>query len=383
MMSSGSRVPFRSSIVVLCFLILAAGSVPNGGDPGVVNAAPCGSLGGIPCGAAGPAGVEEGLKPPDSWALAVVYERQGEKRVLLGSVASPVVILSPRTPAGTEAGAGEAMRRASHEIWLLKDGATRGIWYSREEALYGALPGADFVELSADDGTLGEVVRSAALPPVTGGERQVDETAHAFPAGDARYPLSELCGNSDVIAIGRVVGILREAFTPTNAHGPQQHTVYALAVQQYLKAHADVLSPVLKVYQMGGYLPYVFRPADDLEHRGVGFRIEDDPMLLVGADYCLFLRLPRVPDRSRGYVFGRTGGFSGKIAELDEYVPTAPWRGKVLLRDGYTWSPDGDGAPLTRPLPEAKQVREGPEILGRPIREAVRLIQEALAASEG
>jgi hypothetical protein len=373
--------PLRSpAVVICCFVLLTGGTslLSSTGGP-VVSAAPYTTE--TSAEAPSPDQPERNLgEPVSSRTLAVIYRREGDGRLLSGAVKSIIQAaeVEAAMAVGT-AGRDAAAEHATHEIWLVGSGTTRGFWYSEDHGAYGVLD-RDGVGLGHYHQEFRRLVKLAAIPRALS-HRQPNVVLDTYPGAGTSIPLAELTRESHIIAIGTVLGIVREAFTPVNGSGPRQHTVYALAVHEYLKAGSEVEPPVLKVYQSVGTLPFVFHAADGSLHPGAGFHLKDDPPLLVGADYLLFLRMPDISlHRQRGYRFGGHNGVYGKIAELDEYVTTALWRGKVLIKDGYTWSPDADGRPLTMPLPEEKRVREGPEILGQPVREAVRLVREALEA---
>jgi hypothetical protein len=118
---------------------------------------------------------------------------------------------------------------------------------------------------------------------------------------------------------------------------------------------------ILKVYQTGGTLPWM-EPGIG---QGQGWRIREDPMLEVGERYILFLKKPS--DLSHnfqrlGYIPAEIGGVVGKDAELDEYLVTDHWRGKLLLKDGFTHAPADRGGNLHWRFTQGFQILDQPEI---------------------
>jgi hypothetical protein len=317
--------------------------------------------------AAGPSTPPETpVEGPEKWALAVVFERQGDGRRFRG------ILEEPRVPAaGGSAAAGLPQGPAEFEVWLLADGHTRGFAYSPGERTYQELPEEGAApEPMADDGALARIVGEARPRAL---RRPLPDTPPAVACGvPVPDTLVTLCRDSKVIAVGRVAGILREAHTPVGTNGPHQHTVYAFAVEEYLKNPEPVAPPVVKVWQQGGPLPWSFD-----RFSGVGWRMGEDPMLNVGDRYCLFLR--RGADRPgehrrRGYVTGSRPWGHGKISELDEYGYAHIWRGKLLLGDGLSRAPGIDHPPYYHWAFET-----GPQIVGVSEAEALAAIREEVA----
>jgi len=325
-----------------------------------------------------------GIQPdPAPWALALVFRRSAAGLRYAGTVRRPRLSTSAlkatRAPIPADVAPGRNTASvpadADFEVWMADSGHTTGIWCSSRRR------------------TAAVITAGGAPIPVAGGEirRLITEAAPAQPAwapavvpnAIACYPappesLARLCRISQIIAVGEVVGIVRVAHTPVNGTGQIQHVVYALAVEHCLKPAARDSPPLLKVYQQGGWLPW---SDDDGRTRGAGYAVINDPPLIVGGRYVLFLDKPDDPlgrDRRRGYVAGSYGNVSGKIAELDEYRAADHWRGKLLISDGTTRFPSASSDET-----EAHwrfEDPDSPQILDVPEEQALRSIQRAVAA---
>ena len=188
--------------------------------------------------------------------------------------------------------------------------------------------------------------------------------------------LAALCAGAQVIAKGTVVWILRNEHTPINSPYAPQHTVYIFAVEQYLKSTSKSGPAVLKVIVPGGQLPYIEVTGAP---GGIGWELEESPMLDIGSRYCLFLDRPQdsSPTFQRlGFVPAGAHNRYGKHAELDEYRVREMWRGKLLLRDGIARPARLTGVPLY----DAWRFESGPQILNVPEDEAIRNIREAVTS---
>jgi hypothetical protein len=312
------------------------------------------------------------------WKLAVVFQVQGGRQAYVGTVDSPKTPKLPEPPPADGGKASSSCRlqnQIDYQVWLAAQGTTRGLWYSTQKHTFGCLSDAgEPGEGQADDGSLAALVRSAR-PAIDERGKVPGEGSHASwtPPPDS---LEALCRRSDVIVVGQVVGILRNAHTPVNAAtDPLQHTVYALAVTRYLKSDKQQHRPLLKVWQTGGWLPWV-APIGNV--RGTGYHIHDDPMLAVGQHYLLFLGLPEDPLRryqQLGYVPASSGGVEGKMAELDEYMRTSHWIGKLLIREGRTCAP----AVLGDQAMDHWRFSKGPQILDMALPEACANIEQEVA----
>lgn len=159
--------------------------------------------------------------------------------------------------------------------------------------------------------------------------------AHASsPDGDST--LAELVANSEMVALGEVVGIWRKGYSPLNNEGPYQHTVFLFAVQSFLKADRPDREQILKIHQQGSDLPW-----RDREGRmNTGMVFEGSPMLTVGGRYILFLNtarsrvaIPREP-----VVMATVDGITGKVADWDECIFQFPLRSKIRIINGISHS---------------------------------------------
>jgi len=313
-------------------------------------------------------------RPSPDWKLAVVFKRQKGRRIYVGTVNKPVLPINLSEPARSQkkgVAPPSTNKAIDYEVWLAANGVTRGLWYASAQRVFGDLsakgqPGP----ARRDDGTLQRLV-SRARPSVAKRPRRIDARAVAdFVA--APDTLAELCSRSGVIVVGRVTGILREAHTPINANYENQHTVYVVAVETYLKTDASGTPALRKVWQEGGTLPW--QGMVEGEPGGVGYEIEGDPMLDVNSRYILFLYGTSDPGGAftqLGYVGATIYNVSGKMAELDEYHVADPWRGKILLLNGMTQAPRQTGSLEL----DHWRFSEPPQILDVPEAEAIAAIQ--------
>lgn len=317
-----------------------------------------------------------------AWKLAVVFKRQKDRRVYVGTV-DPVnhVRLLPLVPhrnpdlksAGSPASRNEAV--ADYEIWLAADGQTQGIWYASAQERFGLLP-AEKGAGHRDNGVLKNLIKAAALP-----------TPQSRPRPDASSRVSHLpwppslqllCEESPVIVVGRVVGILRNAHTPIAASGADQHTVFVIAVEDYLKNDTtnihnktlrDRLSlapPIVKVWQEGGALSW---RNDELSLQGKGYEVKNIPLMTLGDRHILFLQGSSA-SRDKRVVNGmpRKEPDTEKYIEADEYIASYPTVGNLVLRNGKTrqhFDPDFEGYPFY----------DGPQIVDVTEKEAIAAIQ--------
>jgi hypothetical protein len=304
-----------------------------------------------------------------------VFRREKGTYSYLGAVSNPklpgLAVAVPTRPSRGRV-TGNAGSDAEYEIWLMGDGPSRGIWYSPSRRLWGDLDSTGAPH--HDAGLIGHLI-SVARPTIPEPPRPVsaESTGLWLPPPPT---LAALCRQSRIIAVGRVVGVLGYAHNPVQSTECVQHTVYAFAVEQYLKIDTPAGRPVLKVWQNGGPLPWT---GPSGVGRAVGWEIAEDPMLNVGDRYILFLKLPEEPGNEwhkLGFVPGRSGGgIYGKIAELDEYIATDHWRGKLLLRNGRTQAPRFLGNPE-----DHWRFETGPQILDIPEAAAIQTIRLQLAA---
>ena len=301
------------------------------------------------------------------WKQALVFRRDGG-RSYVGTVEKPEV--GSLEPAASSASKSEVPTAADYEVWLARDGATRALWYSSTSGTYGTLSmSGEAGPAALDQGTLAAVVKAARAPSTSALPRIVGGAIGCYATTRPRT-LADLSGQSDLIVVGQIAGVLRNAHTPVNARGLYQHTVFAFAVERYLKTNGAGAPALLKVRQIGGWLPW-----DEGGVRGVGFVFQDEPLLILGQRYCLFLDLPKPSPEvlRRGFCAGSYGGIWGKSAELDECSLANPWRARLLLREGFTRAqPD---------VPEVDQhwrFDTGPQILDVREQAAFQAIREAV-----
>jgi len=317
-----------------------------------------------------------------AWKLAVVFKREKESRVYVGTV-DPVnhVRLLPlvqhRNPglksAGSPASRNEAV--VDYEIWLAADAQTQGIWYASAQERFGLLP-AEKGAGHKDNGVLKNLIKAAALPtPQTRPRPDASSRVSHLP-----WPptLQLLCEESPVIVVGRVVGILRNAHTPIAASGADQHTVFVIAVEDYLKNDTTnihnkalrdrlSLSPrIVKVWQEGGALSW---RNEELSLQGTGYEVENVPLMTLGDRHILFLERSSA-SRDKRVVNGlpRKEPDTEKYIEADENIVSSPTVGNLVLRNGKTrqhFDPDFEGYPFY----------DGPQIVGLIEKEAIAAIQ--------
>lgn len=320
-----------------------------------------------------------------AWGLAVVFRSHGGRREYIGSVARPkaptvALGLALETAGGTlPAGAGVG---TEYEIWFLGNGRTAVAGFS--PALRQICLGPDPAPRQAaamEMEELAALLRTARAPEPTSGllpaAARVATMCRAF---QPPLDLRELCGESSVILVGRVVGILRQAHSPINSPSRNQHTVYVVQAEDCLKhTTAGPLLPLIKVRTSGGPLPWTEHSSN-----GIGYWQDDSPMLAVGNRYCLFLRSPLDNNsnnraQKRGYVSGifsdGNGVVSGPVGMLDEYYASNPRISKVLLRGGLALPAEHRGAQRDR-----WQFLREPQIVEVPEAQALAAIRAAVRA---
>jgi len=266
-----------------------------------------------------PAGPE---RPADSpWRVAVVFEVKGGRRTYRGVVPNPGALpaTAPVRPDQSDGLPGAAERH--YEIWYSRDGETVGFRHYPGRGEIAAVSADGVVKgIGPDDGTaarlFGRMRRTTgpAPPPPRNPEASI-----ACP-GSRPDRIEWLCRGSDFIAVGRVIGIWRNAYSPINGAGPEQHTVALFAVEEFLLERYSLSPPVLKVYQVGGYL-------------GRGFALHGCPLLNVGDRYIVFVYSPakHFVKHKLPYIEGTFPPYTGKLADWDEVSAHYGERSSVLL----------------------------------------------------
>ncbi len=323
----------------------------------------------------GPARNQDAVTAGEAWKLAVVFQCAPGQLDYIGTVMDPMIsrrLADLDSPMSKRSG-----EHGDYQVWLIANGRTLGVEYSSEGGWIRAIAsGGTHRGVVGDDGDIDRIVRNARLPTIAA--KPPLEAGRGLRAVGASWilppsTLVDLCEASTIIARGRVVGILRTAHSPVGSNVPKQHTVYAFAVERYLKGGRAHPHPVVKVWQSGGDLPWQHPRTRE---RGVGYSVPEDPLLTIGARYCLFLTQPEdvLPAaRRQGYIAGATAGVHGKFAELDEYKATDHWRGKILLHNGFTRAPATLGN-----LEDHWRFRRGPEILDVTEAVAIAAIEAAV-----
>lgn len=317
-----------------------------------------------------------------AWKLAVVFKRQKERLVYVGTVntVNHVSLLplvqhrSPdRKPAGSPALQNETV--ADYEIWLAADGQIRGIWYASAQQRFGLLT-AEKGAGHRDNGVLRNLIKAAALPTPQSRSRP-DASSRVMHVPWPRT-LQLLCEESPVIVVGRVVGILRNAHTPIAASGADQHTVFVIAVEDYLKNDTtDIanktlrdrlsLAPrIVKVWQEGGALPW---RSEELSLQGKGYEVKNMPLMTLGERHILFLEGSSASRDTRvvnGVPWREPD--TEKYIEADEYIVSYAPVGNLVLRNDKT-------RPHLNPDSKGKPFESGPQIVGVTEKEAIAAIQ--------
>jgi len=304
----------------------------------------------------------------EPWKVAVVFQIQHGTRRYIGCVMRPVLrqVSFQCRPVATASN--DLKGSGGHEIWLARDSKTLGLWIPSGEAGIVKRGQSGSVQRPGI-GSVAHFIASSGSWKAEGVGRPPDATGIAdFPPPPES--LSGSCAGSDVVVVGRIAAILRNAHSPMEARCLEQHTVYVVAVEEFLKSGGSGSPGIVKVWVSGGSLPY-----EDFAggRGGVGLEIKNDPLLKVGERCILFLQTAASEDaRRRGYVHAAVKGVSGKDGELDEYIVTEPWRGKVLLQAGLTCPPRVTGNPAM----DKWSFEHGPSITGIREAEAISLIRE-------
>lgn len=308
------------------------------------------------------------------WKAAVVYQVVHGQKFYLGSVSNPVI------PAGwTKDVLGQQPAKTrfvlpaiDYEVWLERDGETLGVWLSSKTQCAGCIyKDGTYLPARTNDAWVKPII-SHARPAYKNYNLLVNNhlsiKEYASPASN----LDELVRESDIIVIGRNVGLMRMQHTPVGGQGSFQHSVFLLSVERYLKNDNSGLSgysltPIIKIWQDSGILPW--REDGD---RGVGDVSPEDLLLNVGDRYLVFLKAfdATFTDRQKGYVSDTTDGVTGKQAELDEYY-TQPYVGVYSFEHGKAqgygeYVPFSSGSQLVG-VSEQNVVKRIKESMKRPI----------------
>jgi hypothetical protein len=155
-----------------------------------------------------------------------------------------------------------------------------------------------------------------------------------------------------------------------------QHTVFVVRIEKTLKHKGEAHPSKVKVRQNQGNLPW--KTGQD---RGLGYRIEGEPMLQIGQRYLLFLWNPYEAQpqafRGRKYVESTIDGVKGRSGELDELMLVVHGtQAQVLLRNGKAEVPQEQG----REAFPNWTYKLGPErtIVGISERDALDLVEKCI-----
>ena len=300
--------------------------------------------------------------------LTVVFRWHNGSRELVGTARESS--LAPRTHADLkklqEVDGSRTPKEGEYEVWFLGEGISEGYCYDRARGVSAMIDGTGKCGPEATaDGRLPKAVAAAA--PAKPIPFESPPPSRATWIGHGPSLLEVLVGSSHIIVVGRVAGILRMNHTPVNHTGQQQHTVYAFAVERYLKTDRWGMASVRKIHQIGGTLPWKDAQTGEA---GLGYRSLGNPPLQVGQRYILFLRWIGDGKGWPPFIWTEVDGVRGKVADMDEYEYTHGIRGKLLLKEGMTRPADLTGKPEF----DNWTFVEGPQILNVPEAEAIQAI---------
>jgi hypothetical protein len=159
----------------------------------------------------------------------------------------------------------------------------------------------------------------------SGEKPEIEKKAWPIEVPDRRGPpraLEQYVGLEAKLVVGSVEAVLRMKHTPYNASFMSQHTVFAFKVEEVILGESLGPDPVIQVRQNQGNLRWA-----DGQHRGVGMRLHDEPMLRVGCRYMLLLVDQKGPHQAT------VGVITGPAAEACEHIITGGGYGMFLIED--------------------------------------------------
>ncbi|WP_395140642.1 hypothetical protein [Armatimonas sp.] len=206
------------------------------------------------------------------------------------------------------------------------------------------------------------------LPPLTPNFK-----ADIITRSDESIPenIKDLIRPHDIIITCYVEGILRFSHSPFNSPHMFQNTLYSVHVEKYLKGTG---TQQIKVLQSGG--PLAWQSQTDSNKIKTGYKIYGNPFLLVNTRYILFLRDPSIYNTQiseKGYAEHTVKNIKGISFYAEEYLFINPLHGKILLKNGYSYSS------LIVDIPNSSwKFPDNPQIVGIPEIQAIKNIENAI-----
>lgn len=190
---------------------------------------------------------------------------------------------------------------------------------------------------------------------------------------DISHNLTSQVVNSETIIVGTIGKKIREAYTPYNATGPDQHVVYEVHIDEVIKTAEKDLGVTIKVRQEGGDLPWTTEAAF-----GKGLRFEGSPLLQPKRKYVLFLNRPgRQPGmRALPYIARMHKGEVSRAGELDEFTICGGYQGQLDVTSGKAVPPQEPSGFGIKPW--RFRFDEPKSILGLSTEDLVKLIKQEL-----
>jgi len=204
---------------------------------------------------------------------------------------------------------------------------------------------------------------SRAAPPLLPAQPRAQRVSFVEVCGPGDYEsLADMCVRSSTVVVGRVLGIVRVHLSPPNAPSAcvgTVITVYRVAVEQYLRDDGAPHRPAaINVALLGGVLG------------GRAYFVENEPGLMPGARYLLFLRV------ARSDIPGMCAGVWGITLRKGECSPVSR-RAVILLENGRTAAPR-DAYQQMRPW---RFEFDSEPLLGIPEAQALQRVREVLAGA--
>ncbi|MCX6381220.1 MAG: hypothetical protein NT023_17395, partial [Armatimonadetes bacterium] len=224
-----------------------------------------------------------GLNPPKTQpqpaqnGVLVVFKRVGtayryqgtlDKFTLPPTVANKGLLSFPKPPNKPSTQTNLDRQGYPYLFYVVKNENTASFYYSPDSKRFQDEEGVVVNLPPKEDALLKSFLSNAKPAPIQHRPVHVDAS---YP-GTIDFHLKFLCKAADYIAVGRVVGVLREGHTPlNNTNDSSRHTVFLVAVEQYLKSATPQAPAILKIWQVGGWYSHA----------------SGDPLLGVGERYLL------------------------------------------------------------------------------------------------
>lgn len=189
--------------------------------------------------------------------------------------------------------------------------------------------------------------------------------AHASTNDFHPSELRWLINRGTVIATGTITAKVREAHSPPASKDIFQHTIFSFTVERYIRKGPVESARILLIRQNQGHLPWI----DPDGARGIGLRVDGEPMLQVGTRYVLFLR-----SELDGTVFKDADNLTPNPYEAAEFRLVHPRFAIWPIVKGEVSNPVDNEIP---PFP-SNRFDAGKQLLGVSERVAEELIREAI-----